>query len=446
MKDRYGDGAASTQGPSSTVWRESHFVAGALAWRGQRESLSRRLAWMGALALTLALALSGGAISVVAYLSLRADQVRLAEQSSQVLAANVAASVASQDRMATLQMLHNFAGRTDVQSVGVRLPGGQPFVSWLRPGYVAPELPANAPAFSVSARGLVLVRPVVHQGQTLGQLVWREDFERLEATLLRLSLAGLGILALTLVTAVLALRWLQRKALAPLMALSSLTDHVARSQDYSLRATVVRPDEVGRLTERVNALLRRIEIWHEDLNDQLRQEQRTGQQFRQLAHRDTLTGLPNRRAFELELERQVVEAHQQHQRLALLFIDLDNFKQVNDTLGHAAGDEVLTVVAQRMGHVLRAADTLFRLSGDEFALLVRHVTDPHQVEHLAERLIAVVSAPLSVRSAVVPVGATVGIAYCPDNADDGPALLAAADAAMYAAKRRGKNTYCSAGA
>ena len=127
--------------------------------------------------------------------------------------------------------------------------------------------------------------------------------------------------------------------------------------------------------------------------------------------------------------------------MALLFIDLDHFKAVNDSLGHAAGDAVLVEVARRMSKELRNTDSLFRLGGDEFALLVSPVTDPAAVAHLAERLIAVVREPLRVEGQIVLVGATVGMAFAPDDAGSASDLLRAADAAMYAAKRAGKNTY-----
>jgi len=304
------------------------------------------------------------------------------------------------------------------------------------PGGAQPDKPAGHPARRASAplqarsRASAPVRAPAREG-------------------LRFALAaGLGavlVLAAALLGASLLLRWTQRRALAPLIALSRLAERVASSQDYSLRAPVREQDEVGRLAERFNGMLRRIEVWHEDMNQQLAQEQQTGRAMQQLAHRDTLTGLPNRLAFELTLERLFVDLHHPGhaggQRLALLFIDLDNFKHVNDSLGHAAGDTVLVEVSRRMGSVLRASDTLFRLGGDEFALLVADVAEAEAVEQLAGRLIASVREPLVVQGQVQPVGATVGLAFVPDDATDPESLLCAADAAMYAAKHAGKNTY-----
>ncbi len=389
-----------------------------------------------------AMLMSSLALSAWVHHSLREAQIRSAEQSAQLLAENVAPALAFHDDRATRDALVAFSRREGLESLVVRQPGGEVFVSW--PEAAASAAWSDAP-LRVDWQGLRLVVPVQLHGERIGNLAWAESFEALNATLLRLA-AGAGlVLALSLLGAGLLLRWTQRRALAPLIALSRLAERVATSQDYSLRAPVRENDEVGRLAERFNGMLRRIEVWHEDMNEQLAQEQQTGRAMQQLAHRDTLTGLPNRLAFELTLERLFVDLHHpQHaggQRLALLFIDLDNFKLVNDSLGHAAGDGVLVEVSRRMGSVLRASDTLFRLGGDEFALLVADVAEAESVEQLAGRLIASVREPLVVQGQVQPVGATVGLAFVPDDATDPESLLCAADAAMYAAKHAGKNTY-----
>lgn len=389
-----------------------------------------------------ALLLSSLALAAWVHHSLRNAQLKSAEQSAQLLAENLAPALAFHDRQATRDALLAFSRREGLESLVVREPAGESFAQWPD---AEPAQPWSDAPVRVGWQGLRLVVPVMLHGERIGSLAWQESFEALNDTLLRLA-AGAGlVLGLALLGASLLLRWTQRRALAPLIALSRLAERVATTQDYSLRAPVREDDEVGRLAERFNGMLRRIEVWHEDMNQQLAQEQQTGRALQQLAHRDMLTGLPNRLAFGLSLERLFVDLHHpQHvgaQRLALLFIDLDNFKQVNDSLGHAAGDEVLVEVSRRMGAVLRASDTLFRLGGDEFALLVADVADPGTVELLAERLIASVREPLALQGQIQPVGATVGLAFVPDDATDPESLLRAADAAMYAAKHAGKNTY-----
>ena len=408
----------------------------------RRPSLVSRLTRLSVTVMGAALLLSSVALVAWVHHSQRGAQLKSAEQSAQLLAENLAPALAFHDRQATRDALIAFSRREGLQSLVVRQAGGAAFTHWPAAAASAPW--TDAPR-QVGWRSLRLVVPVQLQGERIGSLGWQESFDTLNETLLRLAIGAVTVLALALVGAGLLLRWTQRRALSPLIALSRLAERVATSQDYSLRAPVREHDEVGRLAERFNGMLRRIEVWHEDMNQQLAQEQQSGRAMQQLAHRDVLTGLPNRLAFELTLERLFVDLHHpQHlgaQRLALLFIDLDNFKHVNDSQGHAAGDAVLVEVSRRMSGVLRASDTLFRLGGDEFALLVADVTEPAAVEQLATRLIVSVNEPILIQGQVQPVGATVGLAFVPDDATDPQSLLHAADAAMYAAKHAGKNTY-----
>lgn len=408
----------------------------------RRPSLVRRLTRLSVSVMGASLLLSALALAAWVHHSLREAQLKSAEQSAQLLAENLAPALAFHDREATHDVLVAFSRREGLQALVVREPGGDTFAHW-------PDAAASAPWSDeprrVDWQGLRLIVPVQLQGERIGSLAWTESFQNLNATLLRLGAGALLVLGLSLVGASLLLRWTQRRALAPLIALSRLAERVATSQDYSLRAPVREQDEVGRLAERFNGMLRRIQVWHEDMNQQLAQERQSGRAMQQLAHRDSLTGLPNRLAFELTLERLFVDLHHPGragtQRLALLFIDLDNFKGVNDRLGHGAGDAVLVEVSRRMSGVLRASDRLFRLGGDEFALLVGDVVEPEAVEQLAGRLIAAVREPLHIQGELQPVGATAGLAFVPDDATDPQSLLHAADAAMYAAKHAGKNTY-----
>jgi diguanylate cyclase (GGDEF)-like protein len=401
-------------------------------------SLVRRLTRLSVVVLGATLLLTALGLSYWVYHSLLDAQLRSAKQSAQLLAENLAPTLAFRDRQATEEALAAFSRREGLVALKVWMATGEPFVQW--PREAEPELFIHAMP-QQNWRGMRFVEPVLLQGEHIGVLSWSESFEKLNETLLRVGAGAAVLLGLALAVASLLLSWTQRRALAPLLSLSRLAERVATSQDYSLRAEVHDHDEVGRLTERFNGMLRRIEIWHEDMNQQLAQEQQTGRALQQLAHRDPLTGLPNRLAFELSLERQLLEVHQSGQRMALLFIDLDNFKAVNDSLGHAAGDEVLVEVVRRMGAVVRADDTLFRLGGDEFALIVSAVSETEAVDQLAERVIACVREPLVVQGSLQPVGATVGLAFAPDDAKDPQSLLCAADAAMYAAKHAGKNTF-----
>ncbi len=159
------------------------------------------------------------------------------------------------------------------------------------------------------------------------------------------------------------------------------------------------------------------------------------------AFHDPLTGLANRLLFLDRLEHALLRAERDGGGLAVLFIDLDDFKRVNDTWGHAAGDLVLQQVAQRLSAQVRAGDTVARFAGDEFMVLLEGVTSPEEVRGVAERLLRTLDCPVHLQDTAVHLSLSIGAALVPAAPyPDSGALLLAADQALYAAKRRGKNT------
>jgi len=179
------------------------------------------------------------------------------------------------------------------------------------------------------------------------------------------------------------------------------------------------------------------EIEKQSLNSEVR---RVGE----LAHSDCLTGLANRLLFEQRLREALYSASTQTLRLALMFIDLDGFKAVNDSLGHAAGDEVLKTVSARLRDAVRDGDTVARIGGDEFAVLLTDIRQDTSVEVFGRRLLATMAEPIAVAGEQRRVGASIGVSLYPDHGDNGNTLMARADQAMYAVKRSGKNDICFA--
>lgn len=160
-----------------------------------------------------------------------------------------------------------------------------------------------------------------------------------------------------------------------------------------------------------------------------------------MAHHDLLTGLPNRILLNDRLQQARAFAHRMHSHFALLFLDLDRFKMINDTLGHAVGDELIRMIAQRLRDTLRESDTIARIGGDEFIVLIQDVQDRAAVCQVAEALMTVLSQAFGVREHELFVTGSAGIAIYPDHGDDVEALLQKADIAMYHAKTLGRNNY-----
>jgi diguanylate cyclase (GGDEF)-like protein/PAS domain S-box-containing protein len=161
------------------------------------------------------------------------------------------------------------------------------------------------------------------------------------------------------------------------------------------------------------------------------------EQLKQAAVHDALTGLPNRNSLASRLEHAILRVNRSGDRIALLFIDLDRFKKVNDTLGHAAGDEVLRQAAARIRACVREVDTVARLGGDEFVVLLEADVRPDTPGIIGERIRTAFTSPFEYRGAEVKCGASVGVSLYPDHARDPESLLETADEAMYRVKNSG---------
>lgn len=160
--------------------------------------------------------------------------------------------------------------------------------------------------------------------------------------------------------------------------------------------------------------------------------------YGKLAYHDSLTGLANRRLFEQSIHEAIVDGARFQQRHALLFIDLDEFKAINDSLGHQGGDEALKLLAERLQCWVRRRDAVYRIGGDEFAVLLREVAEPEGIAVLAQKLLDVISEPMILSRGTVRLGASIGISLYPEHADTASDLIKYADEAMYQVKDAGK--------
>jgi len=175
----------------------------------------------------------------------------------------------------------------------------------------------------------------------------------------------------------------------------------------------------------------------EDISERKRAEQRV----QYLASHDEMTGLPNRAMFTELLELAIASARRGRRKLAVLFVDLDRFKLINDSLGHEAGDQLLHEIATRFKAVLRSSDVVARLGGDEFIVLVEDVRRPAQAAQVARKLLSTAIKPIEILGQECRVTASIGIALYPGDGDDARALIKKSDLAMYCAKEEGKNNF-----
>lgn len=175
-----------------------------------------------------------------------------------------------------------------------------------------------------------------------------------------------------------------------------------------------------------------------DFTDHARKEE----DIRKMATSDALTGLPNRTLLTDRLHLALAASIRRQCGVAVLFLDLDHFKQVNDTYGHAVGDELLKAVAARLGSVLRRNDTVARLGGDEFVVVLAEISRPEDAAAVASKIVLSIQEPFSIAGHTLTIGTSIGIALSPRDGSDERMLLKHADAAMYSAKKEGRGTFC----
>lgn len=252
------------------------------------------------------------------------------------------------------------------------------------------------------------------------------------------SAAALITLVAVLVTTLLITIGLRYLVLTPIKTLTRAVHEMGRG-NLAAAVLVRGRDEISTLAESFQQMARNV--------------QRSGDQVRYLAYHDSLTGLPNRHMFQEYLSDALIDAQRDRQRLALLFLDLDNFKQINDTLGHHAGDELLRQLSERFSQCLRAltratsggvkvpTDLVARLGGDEFVILLPAIEDMREVQSVAQRVLDTVAEPFVVDSHRFHVSTSIGIAVYPTDGVTAQELAKHADMAMYHAKRHGKNNF-----
>jgi len=166
------------------------------------------------------------------------------------------------------------------------------------------------------------------------------------------------------------------------------------------------------------------------------------ERLQHLAHHDPLTNLPNRLLFNARLEHAMERAHREKSEIGVMFLDLDNFKPINDGLGHPVGDKVLQAVAERLTIQVRGEDTVARIAGDEFAIILEDIGDSQDVSHVAGKILSAFEESFQIEGQELHVNTSIGISLYPENGKNVTTLMKNADAAMYLAKEQGKNRYC----
>jgi len=285
-------------------------------------------------------------------------------------------------------------------------------------------------------------------GEFLGTVYLKISTAGFDAKINRMLLLNLSIFAVLLLITYWVADRLQLQVSKPLMQLEEFSREVAKTGNYSIRAPVTSEDEVGSLARSFNHMLETIEhkqreneAANEALQVNKKRLERAVKDLQYLANYDALTQLPNRALCMDRIKYALKRATRTNSLVAVLFLDLDHFKDVNGSLGHAVGDQLLKATSQRLLEKIRSEDTLARLGGDEFVIILNEVRDTESVINIVEKIVASFNDPFKLSEFEVNTTVSIGICMFPNDGADVDSLMKNADAAMYKAKELGRNTY-----
>jgi diguanylate cyclase (GGDEF)-like protein len=261
----------------------------------------------------------------------------------------------------------------------------------------------------------------------IGEIYIQANLDTLNEKVYTAIIAALMILGFGLIVSYLLSLKLQNNISDPILGLAKVTRHIRESGNYHEYVKPSDIEEIDQVREEFNALLEQISLKEEGL--------------KHLASHDVLTKLPNRAYFTDILINALIRGMRKSHMHSILFLDLDRFKNINDSLGHTAGDKLLEQLSLRLLKVMRGDDLIARLGGDEFTILLQEVTGPDEAIDIANRVIEALSEPFSVENHEVVISPSIGIAMYPEHGATPEALLKNADVAMYSAKLEGGNHY-----
>ena len=290
---------------------------------------------------------------------------------------------------------------------------------------------------SVSGRMLRVYTPMRLANERLGSLQIDMRLEKIGTLQLDLlSSMLLGYLPMVLVMVLLLMLYIRRRIVSPVVSIGNAAREIAGGS-FEKRLEIKSADEFGTLCENFNQMLTSLEQHRNSIIE-------AKHHFEHQALHDPLTGLPNRSYLQQQFPQLLAACKRHRRRGALMLMDLDNFKWVNDNLGHNVGDELLRVIAQRLQHILRREDFVARLGGDEFVIMVSEVSSDtdqalHQIKRVVDSLLENISRPVTIEASEMQVSASLGIVFFPGRDDELQEVMKNADSAMYRAKQEGGN-------
>jgi diguanylate cyclase len=399
---------------------------------------------------SVVLSVATAAFFINDYLSMKRQIGRSLAANAALMAIGSAPLLASGDGESLRNLLTMASADEHVLQAVLYDRGNNVFAHYIKPGHEASVLsrrqsPALERGVYFESESAFALQPVEYGDGAVGWLHIEYGLETLRTTMNRYAAIAVAVFAFGIVVAWVMSSMSQRLLVEPIVRLAALVERITRTKNYSERMHINRRDEIGVLIDGFNNMLATIESQNNELRRHGEKlESLVELRTKQLHHRanyDSLTKLPNRHLLMEKLGEVMEHSHRNALKTALLLIDIDRFKIINDSLGHHVGDELLQQVGTRLSASLRNIDCLARLGGDEFVILLGNINGAEDAELLARRIMAEFSHPFELKNHHLHVTASIGISLYPDNAEDAAGLLKRADISMYRSKSGGMNSY-----
>ena len=383
-----------------------------------------------------------------------------------IIAANSGAALLFDDPLAGEENLGFLKTQTHIEAAAIFSIDGKEFASYRKPGsnIVLPEPDFETDNILFWNDYVELFSKVTHENEVIGVAYIRSDLARLDEHLTWF----MGIVVVVFITSLLVTLMMsaqmQRIITGPLLRLSAIARQISLEKNYSLRVIGEGEDELGHLIVDFNKMLDEIQLRDNELKDhRVQLEERVSLRTKELeesntqlaiskknaetvakrmeyhAHHDNLTGLPNRALLNDRINAELAHARRQQTMMALLFLDLDRFKVINDSLGHAIGDQLLRVISRRLRNCVREEDTVARLGGDEFLILLPRIGSSSDAGRVGRKIIDALLEPISCNGNELNITTSIGISIYPFDSTDADTLVKNADISMYRAKELGRN-------
>jgi diguanylate cyclase (GGDEF)-like protein len=384
---------------------------------------------------------AGIVLTMVSLLTLRT----YVEQNLQLVARSIAytaePATVFDDPAAAIETMGLIAAREGLLSAEIVRRDGSILARTVRNDEVAVD--ATLARVGTLLLPLQVKAPITHQGTVFGHVTVQGNGGVYLLYLLKVVAAVAGCMVVIGWWVSRLSRRIETDIVSPLNRLASLTRTARTERSLGLRAPPAMVHEIHTLGEDFNALLAEIESREAELVAKHEDLKTANESLSYLAFHDSLTGLPNRASFLQHAARAVATCRSQGSKAAVLYLDSDSFKSINDSLGHAAGDEVLIETARRIRRLLRESDVVARLGGDEFAVLLAPIRGVDDATRIAGEIAAALRVAVpSARFGAIDTSASIGAAVFPGHGNTAQGLLVAADAAMYRAKTTEPGSYC----